>query len=66
MLRKIPGTQSLANALTKGVDAAGIEKHMTGTRQFIIEGRHPLVPQVAGDEEITGDAGYSGDTVVTG
>ena len=35
-VRKVPGSQNLADAFTKGVGSGGLEKHMSGTRQFII------------------------------
>ena len=46
-LKKVEGTQNLADALTKYVEHEGIARHMTGTGQFVSEGRHEIMPNVA-------------------
>ena len=46
-LRKVEGTQNLADALTKHVEHEGILRHMSGTGQFVSEGRHEIMPNVA-------------------
>merc|ERR1711911_187427 len=46
-LRKVEGTQNLADALTKHVEHESILRHMLGTGQFVSEGRHEIMPNVA-------------------
>ena len=49
-LSKVEGVNNLADALTKHVEHEGIQKHLEGTRQWLADGRHELMPQVAADE----------------
>ena len=44
-LLKVPGTENLADALTKHVDRANIEMHMQGTGLKIVEGRNKIAFQ---------------------
>ena len=46
-LRKVEGTQNIADALAKHVEHEGISRHMLDTGQFISEGRHEIMPNVA-------------------
>ena len=50
VLKKVAGQDNLADALTKGLDGAGIERHLSGTGQSIVEGRHRLMPAVAAED----------------
>ena len=49
-LKKISGTDNLADALTKFVDGEGIAKHMAGTGQHKAQGRHSILPELADNE----------------
>ena len=49
-LKKVEGASNLADALTKHVEFEGIQKHLVGTHQWLAEGRHELMPQVAADK----------------
>ena len=49
-LKKVEGTNNLADALTKHVEPDGIRKHLEGTHQRLAEGRHEIMPQVAADK----------------
>ena len=46
-LRKVEGSENLADALTKHLDGEGISKHMGGTGQSWVYGRHAIMPHVA-------------------
>ena len=46
-LRKVEGAENLADALTKHLDGEGISKHMGGTGQSWVYGRHAIMPHVA-------------------
>ena len=46
-LKKVKGTENIADALTKYLDKEGISKHMIATRQEIRQSRHPLMPIVS-------------------
>ena len=46
-LRKVKGTENIADALTKYVEAEGLHNHFTNTRQSIQQGRHELMPRAA-------------------
>ena len=50
-LKKVEGTNNLADALTKHVDREDIQKHLKGTQQLLAEGRHEIMPQVAKNEQ---------------
>ena len=45
-LIKVPGAINLSDALTKYVDSAGIEFHMTNTNQTFEQGRRKDAPEV--------------------
>ena len=47
-LRKADGSMNLVDALTKHVDHECMSKHMSNTNQLVVEGRHALMPRVAG------------------
>ena len=44
---KIGTTENLADHLTKYLNQEGIQEHMNGTNQWLEEGRHSLMPEVA-------------------
>ena len=48
-IQKIATTENLADHLTKYLGQEGICEHMYGTGQWIEEGRHHLMPNVAND-----------------
>ena len=50
VLKKVAGQDNLAGALTKGLDGTGIERHLSGTGQSIVEGRHKFMPAVAAED----------------
>ena len=50
---KIPTTGNTADALTKHLDWAGIDRHVRGISQRFESGRHPDMPDVAETEELT-------------
>ncbi len=43
---KVPGTENVADALTKHIANAEIDWHLTNANQQIKEGRHELAPNV--------------------
>ena len=43
-LRKVNGTENIADALTKFLEKEGISKHMYATQQEIRHLRHALIP----------------------
>ena len=45
----VKGEHNIADALTKHVDQDNIDKHLTGTRQRIAEGRRELAPTTTSD-----------------
>ena len=45
-LNKVSGEAYLADALTKHVGREILERHLEATNQWLIEGRHALMPQV--------------------
>ena len=45
-LSKVSGEANLADALTKHVGREILERHLEATNQWLIEGRHALMPQV--------------------
>ena len=49
-LRKVVGTNNLADVLTKHVEQENIQKHLKGTHQWLADGRHDLMPRMAADE----------------
>ena len=49
-LKKVEGTSNLADALTKYVEQDGIRKQLEGTHQWLAEGRHQIMPEVARNE----------------
>ena len=49
-LKKVEGTNNLADALTKHVEQEIIRKHLEGTGQWLTEGRHEIMPHMAADE----------------
>ena len=50
-VEKVPSEENLADALTKGVDAAAIAKHLEGVGAQILCDRHNLAPIVEGRDE---------------
>ena len=54
-LKKIKGTDSLADALTKHVDGEGIVKHMARTGLHRALGGHSVMPELADKEFQTND-----------
>ena len=46
-ISKIATTENLADHLTKYLACTGINEHLNGTCQWLEEGRHPLMPEVA-------------------
>ena len=46
-LRKVNGSENLADALTKHLDGGGIAEHMRSTGQSWVYGRHAIMPKVA-------------------
>ena len=46
-LRKVKGTENIADALTKYVEKEGIVKHMQSTHQEIRFNRHALMPTIS-------------------
>ena len=49
-LKKAEGAKKVADALTKHVEHEGTQKHLEGTNQWLTDGRHELMPQVASDK----------------
>ena len=45
-MRKVKGTENVADALTKYLEKDGIEKHMRATAQEIRQQRHKLMPTI--------------------
>ena len=45
-IHKIPGTINSADALTKYVESDIIRRHMHATSQYVIPGRHDIMPHV--------------------
>ena len=50
-IMKVKGENNIADVLTKHVDQDNIDRHLTGTRQRIAEGRHELAPTTASDAQ---------------
>ena len=48
---KVPTDENLADALTKGVDAAAIAKHLVGVGAQVPCGRHVLAPKIDEEEQ---------------
>ena len=46
-LKKVPGSDNLADAMTKHVEGEQIHKHLTGTGQYVVPGRHSIMPAAA-------------------
>ena len=46
-IRKVKGAENIADALTKHVEAEGIQSHCRDTNQSTREGRHELMPQAS-------------------
>ncbi len=49
-LVKVEGTENLADALTKYVDADMLEKHIKCSECAVAKGRHELMPEVQSSE----------------
>ena len=45
-IEKVRNEENLADALTKGVNAQGIEMHLGGARVILSNGRHPDAPSI--------------------
>ena len=51
---KVAGVDNLADALTKNLEAEGINKHLKFANCYFAEGRHELMPEVVGKVEEIG------------
>ena len=50
VIKKVNGTENISDALTKHVEVANMQKHLSDTCQHLLSGRHTLMPNVTTHE----------------
>ena len=50
IIKKVPTSENLADALTKALDGAAISRHVGGVNCEILRDRHPEAPALSEDK----------------